>query len=280
MSKPTADYLMGYIKALEDRGGGSLHYQLHHDELFMMVPEAMPGEPQFLPQKVTKNAAYVEGVSLTESTVEALKLAITEGIEPRLRLALWQAKEEIIATIATQTSPERTKDKLVSEYGNWVDSIDSQGDLINAEFLYEALNARSWREVIVGYTTVVEAEIKARLLPQLATYLTGKGISVDSILPWEEDSRKSVLGYTARVLKKMGENSILLRLLSFLPKETLSFLLSELPNSLAHLRELRNRAVHEIVSAKDAKDTRKLVLGSPENPGLLKRLNQIAIYDE
>jgi hypothetical protein len=42
---------------------------------------------------------------------------------------------------------------------------------------------------------------------------------------------------------------------------------------------MRNRAVHEFVNAKDARDMRKLILGTPEKPGLLKRLIEINIAD-
>jgi hypothetical protein len=71
VSKPTVDYLMGYIKALEDSGRGSIHYELHHDELFVMVPEATPDELQFLPQEAIRTGALAERVSLSESTIES-----------------------------------------------------------------------------------------------------------------------------------------------------------------------------------------------------------------
>jgi hypothetical protein len=63
-----------------------------------------------------------------------------------------------------------------------------------------------------------------------------------------------------------------------LPEDTVSFLLYELPGSVAKLRELRNPAPHgNVMTASEAKEMRKLVLGTPEKPGLLKRLNEIDI---
>ena len=278
VSKPIADYLMGYIKALEDSGRGSLHYELHHDEMFMMVPEAAPGELQFLPQEVTETGALVEGVSLAESTIQALKLAITERIEPRLLLAIWQAKEEIKETVAGMPSPERTREKLITDYGDWVSKLANPGALTNAEFLYEALKAKSWGGVITEYANSVEAEIKTKLLPGLGNLLKKKGTTLENILPSRVESGGSSLGYAEVVLKRIAANSLLINFLSPLPEDTVSFLLYELPGSLAKLRELRKPPAHgDVMTASEAKEMRKLVLGTPEKPGLLKRLNDINI---
>jgi len=277
VSKPTVDYLMGYIKALEDSGRGSLHYELHHDEIFVMVPEAAPGELKFLPQEVTKTWTLAEGVLLTGSIVAAIKdLFDTQSVN--FRLDLWHLKEEIISGMP---SLERTKEKLITEYGDWVNELVNQGALVNAEFLYEALRTRSWGGVIIEYSSAVEAEIKARLLPRLENFLKRSGTSLQTILPKRVDRGDSNLGYAEAVLKATGSNPFLKQLLSILPSETLSFLFQELTDSLKQLRELRNCAAHGgVINASEAKQIRKLVIGTPEKPGFLKRLAEINLLEE
>lgn len=278
VSKPTADYLMGYIKALEDSGRGSLHYELHHDEIFTMVPEAAPSKLQFLPQEVTKTGALAEGVSLAESTIEALKLAITEIIEPRLLLAIWQVKEEIIGSMPITQTLEEVSQRLRGEYGDWVSRLANPGALTNAEFLYGALKAKSWGGVITEYANSVEAEIKVKLLPALGNLLKEKGTTLERILPNRIESGGSSLGYAEVILRRIAANPLRRNFLSALPEDTASFLLYELPASLAKLRELRKPPAHgDVMTAKEAKEMRKIVLGTHDNPGLLKRLNEINI---
>ncbi len=278
VSKPKVDYLAGYIKALEDSGRGSLHYELYHDELFVMMPEARPGELQFPPQEATRAGALAESVSLAESTIESLKLAITERIEPRLMLAIWQIKEEIIKSIPTTHTLEEVTQRLRTEYGEWVNNLANPGALTNAEFLYEALKAKSWGGVITEYANSVEAEIKAKLLPRLGDLLKSKGVTLENILSSRIERGGTSLGYAEAVLKRIAENQFLVGLLSALPEDTVAFLLYELPNSSAKLRELRNPPAHgDAMTASQAKEMRKLVLGTPEKPGLLKRLNEIDI---
>jgi len=277
VSKSTVDYLMGYIKALEDSGIGSRHYELHRDDIFMMVPEAAPDELHFLSEEATKTGVFAGGVALTESTIEALKLAITEGIEPRLRLAIWQAKEEIIKSVPITHTLEEVSQRLRSEHGDWVTKLANEGALVNAEFLYRALKAKSWGGVIIEYANSVEAEIKAKLLPGLNNLLKKMGTTPENILPSRVESGGSILGYAEAVIKRIATKPLLRGfLLSALPEDTCYFLLSELPDSLAKLRELRNSAAHgDIMTASEAKEIRRLVLSTPEKPGLLERVTEI-----
>ena len=278
VSKPTVDYLMGYIKALEDSGRGSQYYALHRDDIFMMVPEAAPDELHFLPEEATKTGVFAGGVSLTQSTIEALKLAITERIEPRLLLGIWRAKEEIIRSIPITHTLEEVSQKLRIEYGDWVSTLANQGALSNAEFLYKALRAKSWGGVMTEYANTVEAEIKSKLLPWLEDLLMKKGTKLENILPSKIESGGSSLGYAEVVLRKIAASADLTELLSPLPQDTLAFLLNELPGSLARLRGLRRPPAHgDVMSANEAKEMRKLVLGTPQRPGLLKRLTELNI---
>jgi len=278
VSKPAVDYLTGYIKALEDSGLGSQYYELHHDNIFMMVPEAAPDESHFLPEEATRTEVFAGGVSLTESTIEALKLAITERLEPRLLLGIWQAKEEIIRSMPSTHTLEEVSQKLRTKYGDWMSKLANQGALSNAEFLYQALKAKSWSGAIMEYANAVEAEIKSKLLPGLKNLLMKKGTMLENILPSKVKSGGSSFGYTETVLNEIAVNPDLTKLLSPLPQDTVSFLLNELPSSLAKLRKMRRNAAHgDIMTAWEAKEMRKCVLGTPQKPGLLKRLTEINI---
>jgi hypothetical protein len=265
------DHMDGYIWALQRHG----------------ITEACPpvtlaldinGEITSYEERV-EAGSLAEGVSLPESTVKALKLAMTEIIEPRLRLALWQAKEEIIRSMPITHTLEEASQRLRSEHGDWVSKLANQGALVNAEFLYRALKAKSWGGVITEYANSVEAEIKAKLLPRLDNLLKKKGTTLENLLPSRVESGGSSLGYAEIVLKRIATNPLLKNLLlSALPEDTCSFLLSELPGSLARLRQLRKPPAHgDVMTASEAKEMRRLVLGTPEKPGLLKRLNETDI---
>lgn len=244
----------------------------------MMVPEATPDELQFLPQKAIETSVFAEGVLLAESTIESLKQAITERMEPRLLFAIWQAKEEVIRSMPTTHTLEEVNQRLRTEYGDWVNKLANPGALTNAEFLYETLKAKSWGGVITEYASSVEAEIKAKILPGLANIMKEKGTTLENILPNRVESGGSSLGYAEIVLRRIAEKPLLVNFLATLPEDASSFLLFELPDSLAKVRELRRPPAHgDVMTASLAKEMRKLVLGTPGKPGLLKRLNEISI---
>lgn len=289
------DYLMDYIGRLQDNYLGveeedpwhvrtlgeqtllvkeqGLLYR--HDTKFVILPDAEFGE--FLPEESGK-AGLLKEVPSPSEIVDIIKSLpeIIEKASTRQLLALWHAKEEILERVPVTHTLEATREMLLREYGDWVNKLANQGALINAEFLYKALSARSWGEVIMGYANTVEDEIKEKLLPGLGNFLMKKGTTLENILPSTVESGGSHLGYAEVVLKIIAKNPILTKLLSALPKDTASFLLNELPCSLAELRKLRNAAAHgNFVNAKSAKEMQKLILGTPEKAGLLRRLSEI-----
>ena len=286
--KERVDYLIDYIGRLEDnylgveeedpwhirtlgeqtllvKEQGELY---RHTTKFVILPDAEFGE--FLPEEINRKESLQVGLSPPSSIVNAIK-DLLDDQSKIFRLDLWRVKEEIIVETP---SLERTKEKLVADYGDWVNKLANQGALTNAEFLYKALNTKSWGEVIMGYANVVEAEIKAKLLPRLENLLMEKGATLENILPSQVESGGSALGYAELVLKRIATNPILINLLSGLPKDTVSFLLSELPDLLKDLRLPRRLSAHGDV-VHDAKKIQKLVLGTPEKAGLLKRLTEI-----
>jgi len=190
------------------------------------------------------------------------------------RMAILQAKEEIIGNMPNTRTLEEVRQDLRSEYGDWINKLANPGALINAEFLNEALTSRSWSEVIVGYANAVEAEIKVNLLPKLRNSLKREGVSLESMLERRSIKGGSDLGYTQKILEAISSNAVLKKLLSSWPKETADFLLYDLPYSLADLRGLRNPSTHGAIINR-AKEIRKLVLGTPEKPGLLQNITEI-----
>jgi len=88
-SKTKADYLIGYINAMEDSG-------LPYDdcfEQFIMVSEGMPERAiQCLTDKEPQIETFTKSLQFTPSTIEALTRAIAGEFEPRMRLALWETK--------------------------------------------------------------------------------------------------------------------------------------------------------------------------------------------
>jgi len=270
-NKYRVDYLRGYISALGDYGitaGGDMPQQF---------PLYIDGEvvPEITVERVDSR---IQDAALREAE-DTLKKIQREDVTITELLSNVKPRKEI----EEKRSHEEYGQKLVTKYGDWVNNLANKGDLINAEFLYDSLydslSDRSWRGVIIDYAKAVEGEIKAKLLPGLRNFLMKKGTTLENILPNKVQSGGSDLGYAELVLKRIAENQILTNFLSVLPKDTVSFLLNELPVSLAEVRELRNRAAHgDFVDTKDAKKMRRLVLGTPETPekpGLLKRLHKI-----
>jgi hypothetical protein len=263
------DFLHGYITALQDNGLTGV---------YMPWTLALDIYGEISPEETGKARSLAEGVSLAESTIETLKLAITERMESRLLLGIWQAKEEIIKSISTTNTLEEVSQRLRTEYGDWVSKLANPGALTNAEFLYKALKAKSWGGAMTEYANAVEAEIKSKLLPGLENFLMKKGTILENILPSKVKSGGSSLGYAEAVLKQIAANPDLTKLLSPLPQDTVSFLLNELPGSLARLRGLRRPPAHgDVMTANEAKEMRKFVLGTPQRPGLLKRLTELNI---
>lgn len=277
-SKPKIDYIMGYVDAIENSGFGSL-YAGPYDEMFVMIPEAEPDQLHCLTGEAIRTDTLARGISLTAPTIEALKLAISESIGTRLLMGIWQAKEDIIKSMPITHTLEDINQRLQSEHGDWVNRLVNQGALVNAEFLYQALKAKSWGGVITEYANSVEAEVKSKLLPRLDSVLKKNGTSLDSVEQSKVKRGGSNLGYAEVILRKIAEYQSLSSLLvSALPKDTCRFLLSELPSHLAKVRALRRTPAHGgAMTASQAEEMRGLVLVSPERPGLLKRLNEIGI---
>ena len=270
-SKSKADYLMGYIKALEDNQLALLDNELNED-MFIMVPEAVPSE---FPLIQTREV----GVSLSDSTIEALTLAMEERLGTRFLLGVWEAKEEIIKNIPNVPSLETVNQRLKDEYGHWVDELANKGALTNAEFLYDALKAKSWGGVITEYSAAIEAEVTVKLLPWLGRIMSEKGTSLESILPSRVESGGSNLGYAEMLLRRIAASPVLKSYMPALPGDNESFLLYKLPNALVTLRNRRNVPAHGAIGIEtDAKEMRIIVLGTYGTPGLLKRLHDVVNF--
>jgi tetratricopeptide (TPR) repeat protein len=264
------DHLQGYIWALRDHG---------LTEVYSPVALALDikGEIEGYEER-GKAESLAEGVLLVESKIEDLKLTI-ERIEPRLLLGMWQAKEEIIKSVPITHTLEEVSKRLRDEHGDWVSKLANQGALTSAEFLYEALSRRSWSEAVMGYANAIEAEIRSRLLQPLETFVrerTGTTLLTIGQKFVKVEGDKLNLFDCEEILRGAESSSLLKDFFSLLPSEACSFLLHQLPDDLSRLRKLRNPSAHGAIVV-NAKEMRKLVLGTPEKPGLLKRLTEINI---
>jgi len=270
-NKLYVDHLHGYLMALQ-------RHSLTEVDLRFTLALDLNGEIAPCEEK-GKAELLAGGESLMELVAKVSKIVITEELEPRLRLAVWQAKEEIIKSMPITHTLEEVSQRLQSEHGDWVRKLVNEGALVNAEFLYSALKAKSWGAAITEYANAVEAEIKAKLLPRLDSVLKKNGTLLENILPSKVQSGGSNLGYAEAILRRIAADPLLKSLLlSALSEDTCSFLLSQLPGSLARVRELRKRPAHgDVMNVSKAEEMRRLVLGSPEKPGLLKRLSEIDI---
>jgi len=201
---------------------------------------------------------------------------IVNESEQNTRLALWQMKEEIVQSIPATYSPERVSENLRARYGDWTRKIANPRALANAEFLYQARTRGSWGEVVLGYANAIEAEIRAKLLPQLEQFLSANGTTVEETAPAAIPQQPYTLRYVQMVLEGIAKNQLLRARLTSTGQANTSFLLGELPSSLGRLRRLRNKAAHGVV-IRDARNIRDLVLGSQERPGLLRKLSDLRL---
>lgn len=273
INDPMVDYIIGYIKALEDNNIGS-----SYDEMVFITP-AISENPELMTGDIVVAGSPSAGVSFTKSALASLQNNISEKIVTELRLGLWQMKEEIVSSIPLTGTLEEVCQKLRNEHGNWVDKLANQGALTNAEFLYESLSRRSWGEVVLGYTNAVEAEVRARLIQPLEVFLMkrsdGKLVAIGQTFI-EVKSQKLSLSDCEQILRGVGSSKSLQEFFSLLPNEARLFVLNTLPDRLSELRNLRNPSAHGSIVA-NAKEARKIVIGTPEKPGILKLLSEINI---
>ena len=262
--KERASFLIGYLSAL---------WEEPEFEEFPLGPEVHV----VLPEEEYDELLLEKAVPLSVSSWNNLRLILEEQAKS-ITLSIWKAKEEVISRIPNARTLEEVNERLAKEYGDWIKRIQNPGALVNAEFLYGALKSRSWGEVVVGYANAVELETKARLEPLLGL-LKSKGIleipTKDPRNPIRIDSPKVTLGEIEIILCSLESNPALrVCTENLIPTDLRPFLLDRLPRDLEKLRNFRNSSAHgEVIQS--AKEIRKLVLGTPEEPGLLKRLSEV-----
>jgi hypothetical protein len=264
-NKYYADYLMGFISALSKYGITAVD---------MPVKMALSIDGEIVPETTGKRGgSEPQYVALP---VDALIKMIREEVTMPVLISECKTRKEIAEIPVTRT-PEEFRQKFVTEYGDWVNKLANQGALVNAEFLYEALSARSWGEIVMGYANAMEEEIRRQLLRPLQSFLRSKtGNNILSV------GQKFIKVHdrcdTADIegILSAGELNQLKEFYLPLTTEAHLFLFDELPRSLEELRKLRNPSAHGIVmNANEAKQIRKLVLGTSKKAGLLKRLTEI-----
>lgn len=279
VSKRKTISYMGYVSALRD-------YDMHV-ELDRLIQIDIPKEES----EEALSAAKETGLSTVKGQVSVdASMLLFKGIElfsEKNRELFEQvfeqmaiSKREILAAVSP--SHEKVRIDLTSNYGSWVNELSNQGALVNAEFLYDALNKRTWGGVVTEYSSAVEAEIKNKLIEPFIRFLISRHgqniLVVKSIPPFKVRYDISLFDIESLFTISETESVDLRDFLSTFSSETHLFIVNELPKALKQIRELRNPPSHGVVvnSAQSTKTIRSLILGeSPQKPGILKKLAEI-----
>lgn len=193
--------------------------------------------------------------------------------------------KEIISN-SVQTH-ENVRERLAKQYGEWIDSLENCGELLNAEFLLESLSRRSWSGVVACYCNAVEAEIKSQLIMPLKEYLASRGIIQRQ--EWQEiklpsgkalpiGDKQLSIGTMQQLLEWSLNSPLIKAFWSKYSDEEISFIktLPDRNSDLDILRIFRGDADHgKRLSRENADYVHRLVLGTPEKPGILKRLTEL-----
>ncbi len=163
------------------------------------------------------------------------------------------------------SSIESTQIKLHKAYP-WLQQASNIGSVVNAEFLYDSLKIRNWGEVVGGLCNAVEEELKQFLYKEYPDLIAQTQ---------KQKETKSLLYFIANIKKGDNYQSWINFVNIKMPKYK-DFLLYELPDKLAELKELRNPSSHgKMNKTKNAERAREIVLGKPDNPGLLQCLVEL-----
>jgi hypothetical protein len=151
--------------------------------------------------------------------------------------------------------------------------------------MFDTLEHRTYGEVIMGFCNCVEAEIKRDIVLPLMTYLDKKKMSKNIKLETSAYSIKMTddifLDDIKRILLGISTHKDLRGFLFTLIPDQRDFLTKRLPNAIDKISYFRNiphgdSAAHGgITNNKNAQEIRQLVLGTNNNPGLLKELIEI-----
>jgi hypothetical protein len=183
--------------------------------------------------------------------------------------------------------PDRVKEKLIGDYGDWINQLEDSNDIFNGEYLSESLSQRAWNGVVACYSITLEAELKKRLVNSLKQYLipqiilpqgkqeihisNGESISIND--------NNLTIGTMQKLIKWALVSPLLKNFWSRYPLDTIKFIatLPEPNQDLDNFRKIRNDADHfKERLPKDKADTaRDLLLGKNKNSGLLKRIHDI-----
>ncbi|MFC1989450.1 hypothetical protein ACFLVW_02645 [Chloroflexota bacterium] len=216
------------------------------------------------------SAQLYERMEMCEESIDRLQ----QTIEP-----MNQKMEHIL-----DTSPDGTHKRLLEECGGWVDKLEDPGLFFSAEAKYQKLRSGSWKVPIFEFTTVVESEIKKRLLQPFETFLSYRKIRDFKLIG--RDGRSSYFKgnstelFFAVLLFEQAESGILLNEFFSQPFIRLTFpQLKQIAQSLDELRRLYNNARHSVSDSESwsnkAERAHSLVLGTKDKPGILEQLVKI-----
>jgi len=156
----------------------------------------------------------------------------------------------------------------------WLEGVVNLGSVVNAEALYKQLKRQNWGEVVVGFCNAVEEELKQFLYKEYLEFVAEQSDD-DSYV--EESKRQNTKGSVLYFIGSLNRNKaayqIWMQFVSTCMKAHKEFLSYELPDALAELVRLRNLSAHgKMQERRDAERAHEIVWGTPEKPGLLKKL--------
>lgn len=251
-------------------------FNVSNNDLIIILPEAEYADNllQEIDNSLGKPCIRLDTMQqMLESVIRDVTNNLNVNTEKVLQ-KIESSKEEISDKFHRET-PATFRLKLINEYGTWIKEISNQGALINAEFLYDALGNTTWGEVINGYWDATENEIRNKFVKSLSVYLfkiqgncslsmvRGHSTTITNLLKVEE---------IQDILNEASRNSILNDFIAQCFPQHKNFICRELPAKFLRLRELRNPSAHGVVISdrNAAKETREIVLGTPDKPGILK----------
>lgn len=258
-----------FKKICEEKFIIELDWDSKIEDDFVILPDI-----EFREDEIEKTETSIKSSISLNTMVDLLK-----ANERNVMEHLDSATEQIIHQVHLET-PASVRLKLINEYGPWIKELSNESALATAEFLYDALGNASWAEVIVGYWNVVESEIRNRLIVHLRNHLfqTQNNYSLSMMRSYSITITRDIkVEEIQNILDESGKNPILLGFLSHFAPNSRDYISRDLPSKFKRLRDLRNPAAHGAVISERyaATETKNLVLGTPEHPGILKKLAEL-----
>jgi hypothetical protein len=234
---------------------------------------------------------------LKETTNIKNQVEVVDSGNPKVVEPSWEmlnklsTKVDILTNLVTNLRENiplarpQIQNHLLSQYP-WISGLSNPGELVTAEQILDSIKAGSCGAVVVGYCSTIEAEIRNKLIRSLQKFLINKS---------KESPKSSILilkSYPHPVLVKpemklydirrlFSEANSNLDMKSFVSTyspESQMYLTTKLAWDIKSIEDFRNLTASAhggIVPMETAQAVKDFVLGTPDKPGMLKRLHDI-----